>query len=664
MKRESGEIPLDMGQATKAGRGGRGSKSGQDGKGCRGCDSTMSRSVPSTVSEVGACKDIEGKMFTIGSGNKGMDEEMLRTSMEKMALYICTEFGAEAAQEWTSGKQTVLKEPAYSQVVLAMHAERVKATKDRLNRKLTSLRDERLEIEGEPSADPGNHNLRKEMREVEDNIAKTKIELTDEIDLKLADNEMAAHNSAWVTYQESSESLMNSRGIVYSLLRGQCTQVLLNEMEQDVDWAMISGSSDPNLLFELIKRIVLKQSDNQYKPSVVDVAEQECLAQTYTNNSNADTQSTGAESVTLQGVQRDNVDASPSSEVRCTYLEACEEDAQTKYKGNTKVYPFPTPMKECKPIKLSGSGRSALKQSDNHNKMEVLVAEQQLATELRQEDQVSKTAHYGQSTKKVEIACQAGVCYHSSDLLHDKTTRPRMGDQESLSSTGKKLVVDAAEQECLAQSKSVLQGVQMDNSDVFPSSEMSYTHFEACEEDRKASYKEVSNDSKESTEVYLSETHKAQTLLNECKPIKLGVSAVAVQAKGYVTGGKHGKGKRGTQEYLPDEGWDALSADASPKPIESQKKCSSDKCDESVLSAMKANTNEKDKGQSHSQDALGRPKENLKIVLALKHGTCDKVDTAFVVPCSGKALPKLLSDIEVFNKQQISGAVRVREKQG
>ncbi len=58
------------------------------------------------------------------------------------------------------------------------------------------MRDDRLEIEGKLAADPGNCNLRKEMREVEDDIEKTKIELKDEIDLKLTDNEMAAHNSA------------------------------------------------------------------------------------------------------------------------------------------------------------------------------------------------------------------------------------------------------------------------------------------------------------------------------------------------------------------------------------------------------------------------------------------------------------------------------------
>ena len=63
-------------------------------------------------------------------------------------------------------------------------------------------------------------------------------------------------------------------------------------MEQDTDWVMISGLFNPNLLFKLIENIVLKQSDNKYKSLVVDVAEQECLAQTYTNNSNAETQST------------------------------------------------------------------------------------------------------------------------------------------------------------------------------------------------------------------------------------------------------------------------------------------------------------------------------------------------------------------------------------
>ena len=249
---------------------------------------------------------------------------------------------------------------------------------------------------------------------------------------------------------------------------------------------------------------------------------------------------------------------------RAVHRGAGGQDEAGQRLGDNKLIMQPKPL-------LQAYQKVCVKQSDNHNKTGVLVAEQQSTTQLRQEDQVSKTAHYNQSTTRVDVAFQAIVCYHSSDLIQDMTTHPRMGDQESLSSTCKKLMVDAAEQECLAQSKSVLQGVQMDGGDVLPSSEMSYTHFEACEEDRKASDKEVANGSKENTEVYLSKTHKAQTLLNKCKPIKLGVPVVAAQGKAVVAGGKHGEGKKGTKKYLPNDGWDALSADATPKPIESRK---------------------------------------------------------------------------------------------
>ena len=62
--------------------------------------------------KVGACKDLEGHIFTIRSGNKSKGGDMLRTSVEKMATYIGTKFGNDAAQEWTSGTQTVLPEPA------------------------------------------------------------------------------------------------------------------------------------------------------------------------------------------------------------------------------------------------------------------------------------------------------------------------------------------------------------------------------------------------------------------------------------------------------------------------------------------------------------------------------------------------------------------------
>ncbi len=80
--------------------------------------------------ELGACKDLEGHIFTISSGNKGKDGDMLQTLKEKMATYVGTKFGDNEAHEWTSKKQIALKEPVYSQSILDRHGERVKATKD------------------------------------------------------------------------------------------------------------------------------------------------------------------------------------------------------------------------------------------------------------------------------------------------------------------------------------------------------------------------------------------------------------------------------------------------------------------------------------------------------------------------------------------------------
>ncbi len=73
--------------------------------------------------------------------------------------------------------------------------------------------------------------------------------------MKLTDDEKTAHSNAWRTHQETTESLKKSGGKIYSLLLGQCTQ-MLDKMKQDMDWVTINESFDPNLLFKLIEKFV------------------------------------------------------------------------------------------------------------------------------------------------------------------------------------------------------------------------------------------------------------------------------------------------------------------------------------------------------------------------------------------------------------------------
>jgi hypothetical protein len=76
--------------------------------------------------------------------------------------------------------------------------------------------------------------------------------------MKLTKDKKSAHANVWRTHRETTESLKKSRGKVYSLLLGQCTQVLVDKLKQDIDWVMISEFFDPILSFKLIEIFVLK----------------------------------------------------------------------------------------------------------------------------------------------------------------------------------------------------------------------------------------------------------------------------------------------------------------------------------------------------------------------------------------------------------------------
>ena len=84
-----------------------------------------------------------------------------------------------------------------------------------------------------------------------------------------------------------------------------------------------------------------------------------------------------------------------------------------------------------------------LKQSDNQYKTAMLIAEQLLILQFRQDDQLGNATYYDRFTTRVEVARQAGVCYYSPDLLEDKATQLKMGGYDTLSDTDKKKVIDS-----------------------------------------------------------------------------------------------------------------------------------------------------------------------------------------------------------------------------
>jgi hypothetical protein len=134
---------------------------------------------------------------------------------------------------------------------------------------VTSLQKQLDVIEGELLLMPTDINFLKSQMEIDNKLKLAKLEFTDVVEFKTTADESMAFNNAWRTYRERIDCLAKSRGKVHCLVLGQCTTVLLDKMKQDADWQAVSDSYNPLRLLKLIKKFILKQSDNQYKIGIV-----------------------------------------------------------------------------------------------------------------------------------------------------------------------------------------------------------------------------------------------------------------------------------------------------------------------------------------------------------------------------------------------------------
>jgi hypothetical protein len=102
---------------------------------------------------------------------------------------------------------------------------------------------------------------------------------------------------------------------------------------------------------------------------------------------------------------------------------------------------------------------------------------------------------------------------------------------------------------------------------------------------------DVANDySKDNPEAYPANIHKALTLMNEYKPLKLDAVAIPAQGTAFVTK-SYGKGKKGApKKYYNDAEWKALRSEAQVKIINERKKAMIDdgNYDKSVAVAKSA----------------------------------------------------------------------------
>jgi hypothetical protein len=198
-----------------------------------------------------------------------------------------------------------------------------------------------------------------------------------------------------------------------------------------------------------------------------------------------------------------------------------------------------------------------LKQSDNQYKTAVLIAKQLSILSFCQDDQVLDATYYDQFTTRVEVACQAGVCYYTPDLLDTKCVELSCTEYDTLTPAKQKNVREVMEQEYLAY-------LFINNSNQKLHNQLK---------------KDVANNYlKGNMEAYPSDIHKALTLMNEHKPLKLDVAPMPTQGMAFATTSCKGKWKKasGGTKYISNCNWKAMHPEAQTKVINALKKAAED----------------------------------------------------------------------------------------
>lgn len=84
------------------------------------------------------------------------------------------------------------------------------------------------------------------------------------IEVQLTKQEKNEYCNETKAYTDRLNKLEVHHGQVYSLILGQCTQLLQDKMKQESLWSVVSGSYKPLQLYTLLEKVVMKQTDDQY----------------------------------------------------------------------------------------------------------------------------------------------------------------------------------------------------------------------------------------------------------------------------------------------------------------------------------------------------------------------------------------------------------------
>ena len=115
--------------------------------------------VPKRSGELGACKDMEDKMFVLSINNKAKDGDVFRKTLEAIVTHVGSHFGENVAKELQNRQRTVLPSPVLDPAIEAKWRAKVAVHQAILQAKVDSYTKLLTTVEAAVAASPGDLNL-------------------------------------------------------------------------------------------------------------------------------------------------------------------------------------------------------------------------------------------------------------------------------------------------------------------------------------------------------------------------------------------------------------------------------------------------------------------------------------------------------------------------
>ena len=253
----------------RPGRNGGRAGRGHGDRGGRGRGRGYGYSGAKSTTKTGLCTTLGAHVFDYG--HKAAADQM-RTSWEKLAQYCGTINGQDILNELSNRTPYILQAPTYTPEVLARHQQNEIMLMDVWKKLQVARENERKVLEQEVIDKVREAPMK--LARLEGEITKAAFQMKQPVPVEMTPEEHSLYQNEVKSYEAQRQRHKSHRGQAYSVLIGQCTQLLQDKMKQDPDWKTVSTAYDPLTLFSLIEKTILTQSETRYPFATVYAQEQ------------------------------------------------------------------------------------------------------------------------------------------------------------------------------------------------------------------------------------------------------------------------------------------------------------------------------------------------------------------------------------------------------